>query len=96
MLRKYFGTSLGGALLEEVVELTDGFSMAYLKELFIYTTILSMDRNEEGISEALIFHAAEMLREQMKNSKKPVEDVSRREIGFASRRRHHDWSLDDW
>ncbi len=96
MLRKYFGNSLGGALLDEVVKLTDGFSMAYLKELFIYTTILSMDRNEEGISEALIFHAAEMLREQMKNSKKPVEDVSRREIGFASRRRHRDWLGEDW
>lgn len=95
MLRNYFGNGLGGVLLDEVVELTDGFSMAYLKELFIYTTILSMDRNDEGISEVLIVHAVEMLREQMKNSKKPVENVSQREIGFASRLRRRNWSVED-
>ncbi len=96
MLRKYFGNGFEEALLDEVVELTDGFSMAYLKELFIYTTILSMDRNEEGISEALLFHAVEMLREQMKNSKKPLEDASKREIGFVPRMRRRQWPMEEW
>ncbi len=96
MLRKYFNNSFSRALLIEVVERTNGFSMAYLKELFIYSTILSMDRNEDEISEAIVFHAIEMLREQMKKNKRQAETVLHQEIGFAPRIKRRNWFEENW
>lgn len=96
MLKKYFCDSLEESLLDRIVAITEGFSMAYLKELYIYTTILLMDNGQDSINEALLVHAVKMLREQMKNSKKPVEDISRQEIGFGSCKQRSDWSEENW
>jgi len=96
MIRKYFNNSFSVEELEEIVELTEGFSMAYLKELYIYATMLSIDKGEETVSATAALQAVNTLREQMTSSNLPVENEARREMGFSSGFHRHRKRGDRW
>ena len=55
-------------VLNQIVAITDGFSFAYLKELFLSSMIRWMGTMEGGAMEKIIISQVAILREQMSSN----------------------------
>ncbi|MCV3215983.1 hypothetical protein OGM63_21145 [Plectonema radiosum NIES-515] len=55
-------------VLNQIVAMTDGFSFAYLKELFLSSMIRWMGTMEGGAMEKIIIFQVAILREQMSSA----------------------------
>jgi len=80
MLKRYFRDTVGEEVLKRTVKATSGFSMAYLKELYLLSVMYAINRGRETPTEEEINGAVEVLKRQMVYARKPVEED--RSIGF--------------
>ncbi len=62
------------------VKATSGFSMAYLKELYLLSVMYAINRETDTPSEEDINGAIEVLKRQMVYARKPIEEE--KPIGF--------------
>ncbi|RME65195.1 MAG: ATP-binding protein [Nitrospirae bacterium] len=74
MLRRHFGDLMDEQLLEEMVRKTRGFSMAYLKELYILSVLQAIQTNSETPTVEDIYSALDTLKRQIRYANKPVEE----------------------
>jgi hypothetical protein len=56
---------LSGEVVTQIAELTDAFSFAYMKELFVSSTIRWMNAMEAGTMEKFMLEQVASLRSQM-------------------------------
>lgn len=82
ILRRFFKESADDDLLAWMVGETRGFTVAYLKELFLLSAMRSLGRGVEKPDREDIVAALETLRSQMQNSAKPLDDEETEKIGF--------------
>lgn len=68
------GMRLSDSAITQMAELTDGFSFAYLKELFLSSMIRWMGAMKPGEMEKMMIDQVAGLREQMISDLKPVEN----------------------
>ncbi len=74
MLGRLFKDTIKEEFIEELVEKTGGFSMAYLKELYLMSMMWAIDRGEDTPQWFDILEALETLKKQMRNASKPIEE----------------------
>ena len=65
---------MSGAAAQQVVNETEGFSFAYLKELFVAAMVQWMSSGGHGSMDEVIISQTELLRAQMKSKKKRKRD----------------------
>jgi AAA+ superfamily predicted ATPase len=82
MLKKYMGGLFAEGTLKDIASATDDFTMAYLKELYIYSAMLALNEGASVPTEDNLFHALERLKHQIKNSSKPLDRTESRNVGF--------------
>lgn len=82
VLRRFFQESANDGLLEWMVGGTKGFTVAYLKELYLLAAMRALGRGAERPDREDAAAALETLRSQMQNSAKPLEDEENEKIGF--------------
>ncbi len=82
MLKKYLNDSIEDGVLMDLVAKTEGFSMAYLKELYLLSAMISVDRGTEEIINNDLYAALDVLKQQILTGNKPLEDENRRLHGF--------------
>jgi AAA+ superfamily predicted ATPase len=92
MLKKYMGNLFAENILKDAASATDDFSMAYLKELYIYSAMIALNEGSSVPTADNLFHALERLKYQIKNSCKPLDRTGSQDVGFARNRR----SLKPW
>lgn len=80
MLKRYFKDTVSEEIIKELVSKTKGFTMAYLKELYLLSVMSAINRETEIPDEADINSALETLKRQMASAQKPVEE--KRQVGF--------------
>lgn len=83
MLKKYMGNLFAENTLKDIASVTADFTMAYLKELFIYSAMIALNEESSVPSEDDLFHALERLKDQIKNSCKPLDKIGAQKVGFA-------------
>lgn len=81
---RYFNGSCQGNLLDQVAQATEGFSNAYLKELYISASILAINAGKEAPGEEEIFRSLEILSSQVEGARRFFAD-NVRAIGFGLR-----------
>ncbi len=81
MLNKYFNGAIEDTVLMDIVARTQGFSMAYLKELYLLSAMIAVDRGTEQIKNDDLYAALEVLKQQILTGNKPLDDDNRR-LGF--------------
>jgi hypothetical protein len=82
MLKKYMGNLFSENILRDAASATDDFSMAYLKEVYIYSAMIALDEGSTVPTEDNLFQALERLKDQMKNSCKPLDRTESQNVGF--------------
>jgi AAA+ superfamily predicted ATPase len=87
MLKKYMGNLFAENILRDAASVTDDFSMAYLKELYIYSAMIALDEGSPVPTADNLFHALERLKDQIKNSCKPLDRTESQNVGFERSRR---------
>jgi ATP-dependent 26S proteasome regulatory subunit len=83
MLKKYMGNLFAENTLKDIASVTADFTMAYLKELYIYSAMIALNEKSSVPSEDDLFHALERLKDQIKNSCKPLDKIGAQKVGFA-------------
>jgi AAA+ superfamily predicted ATPase len=92
MLKKYMGNLFAENIVRDAASVTDDFSMAYLKELYIYSAMIALDEGSPVPTADNLFHALERLKDQIKNSSKPLDRTEGQNVGFErSRRSFRPW-----
>jgi len=81
MLKKYFNDTIDDGVLMDLVARTQGFSMAYLKELYLLSAMIAVDGGTERIKNDDLYAALEVLKQQILTGNKPLEDENKR-LGF--------------
>jgi hypothetical protein len=76
------GVLFAEGTLKDIASATDDFTMAYLKELYIYSAMLALNEGASVPTEDNLFHALERLKHQIKNSSKPLDRTESRNVGF--------------
>jgi hypothetical protein len=92
MLKKYMGNLFAENILSDAASATGDFSMAYLKELYIYSAMIALNEGSPAATADNLFHALERLKDQIKNSCKPLDRKESQNVGFERSRR----SLKPW
>jgi len=87
MIKRYTGNLFMEKTLKDVASETDDFSMAYLKELYIYSAMIAMEKGFAVPSEEDLFQALETLKHQLKNGFKPLAKTGGQNVGFAVNKR---------
>ncbi len=82
MLKRYFNDTIEDSVLKDLVARTQGFSMAYLKELYLLSAMIAVDGGTEQIRNKDLYAALEVLKQQIITGNKPIEDENRRLHGF--------------
>lgn len=65
ILKKFMGNFFDDGTLKELARMTDGFSMAYMKELFISSFINAIEKGHKQITQDDIHYAMNMLKKQL-------------------------------
>ena len=86
MLKKYLNDSAGEDTLQEIASATEDFSMAYLKELYIYSAMIALKKGNEVPSKSDLLQALETLKYQLKNGCKPFDKIGSQKVGFSMNR----------
>ena len=81
MLKRYFNDAIEDKVSMDIVAKTQGFSMAYLKELYLLSAMIAVDRGTEQIRSDDLYAALEVLKQQILTGNKPLEDENKR-LGF--------------
>lgn len=84
MLKRYFQETFEDAYLDDVAKRTNGFSMAYLKEVYVLSAMISVNRGDETIRVDDVEDAVEVLKQQILTGNKPIEDEEKF-VGFKWR-----------
>jgi len=85
MLKKYLNNSVGEDTLQEIALATEDFSMAYLKELYIYSAMIALEKGNEVPSKGDLLQALEILKCQLKNGCKPFDKIGSQKVGFSAK-----------
>lgn len=85
MLKKYLNDSVGEDTLQEIASATEDFSMAYLKELYIYSAMIALEKGNEVPSKGDLLQALETLKYQLKNGCKPFDKIGSQKVGFSAK-----------
>lgn len=80
MLKKMMGGNFDDETLTAFAEETDGFSMAYLKEIFISSSLRALDEGRDHLTLGDVEHSLRMLRKQFVRGKTFYE--KERDAGF--------------
>ena len=85
LLKKKGGEHFSETTLMEAAKRSEGFSMAYVQEIFATTLSLSAQKKTE-ITDALLLESVEVLRHQIKNAQKPLREIGQGDpaIGFST------------
>jgi AAA+ superfamily predicted ATPase len=81
MLKRYLNDTIEDGVLMDIVAKTQGFSMAYLKELYLLSAMIAVDRDTEQIRNDDLYAALEVLKQQILTGNKPLDDENKR-LGF--------------
>ena len=81
MLKRYFQNTFDDNTLEDIVSKTKEFTMAYLKELYLLSAMISVNRRADIISIDDVNEALEILKKQILTGNKPLDD-EREFVGF--------------
>lgn len=81
-IQKNFNGLFSGNLVESVVARTEGFSMAYLKELYISTSMLALNKGLDFPGKDEITESLRILTSQVKNAKRNFE-FKEETVGFG-------------
>lgn len=82
MLRHLFGQQISDALVEELAEQTNNFSMVYLKELYVSASLVAIDAGKSIPDEDDIYKALDLLRKQFGAARREFISVEK-EVGFG-------------
>ena len=82
-LRRCFNGNLSESFLSELAQATEGFSVAYLKELYVSASIRAMQGNRHRPDENDIEEVLDLLSSQLKGAKQQFFTLAKKRIGFG-------------
>ena len=82
-LRKCFNGNLSEPFASELAQATEGFSMAYLKELYVSASIRAIQGNRQRPEENDIEEVFDLLTSQLKGAKQQFFTLTEKKIGFG-------------
>ena len=83
-LKKCFNGSLSEPLASELAQATEGFSMAYLKELYVSASIRAIQENKDWPDENDIEDVLDLLASQLKGAERQFVALTGKKIGFGA------------
>ncbi len=83
-LKKCFNGSLSEPLASELAQATEGFSMAYLKELYVSASIRAIQENKDRPDENDIEDVLDLLASQLKGAERQFIPLTGKKIGFGA------------
>jgi len=83
-LKKCFNGSLSESFASELAQATEGFSMAYLKELYVSASIRAIQENKDRPDENDIEDVFDLLASQLKGAERQFISLTRKKIGFGA------------
>jgi hypothetical protein len=81
MIKRYFKDSIDDELANDLVLKTKGFSMAYLKELYLLSIMTAINRGTDIVNEDDVNSALKVIHRQILTGNKPLEREAV-EVGF--------------
>ena len=82
-LRRCFNGNLSESFLSGLAQATEGFSVAYLKELYVSASIRAMQGNRHRPDENDIEEVFDLLSSQLKGAKQQFFALAKKRIGFG-------------